>query len=119
MKKLLSLASVATFILALPALAGDEKMDKSEWAKGTISAWDDAGKTFKVKDDAGKEWSFTRKETCQLHGTAKTGEPTMVEFTKDEDGKAWAHHVYVGKDEIAKAEKMMKEKESQKAGAHN
>ncbi len=117
MKKLFALAIVCALVLAMPALAGDEKkMEKGEWAKGTITAWDDATKTMKVKDDSGKEWSFAWNDKTMVHGKAAVGEMVKLEFTKDKDGKPWATHVYVGKEEISKFES---KKEPAKAGTHN
>jgi hypothetical protein len=119
MKKFFALAIVAAIVLALPALAGEmKKTDKAEMAKGTISAWDDATKTFKVKEESGTEWTFAMMDKSEVHGTAKVGETVMVKYTKDEAGKMWAHHVFVGKDEIAKAERMQHEKETKKAGTN-
>lgn len=105
MKKFLALAVVAAFVLAIPALAGEEKKaDKGNmmWAKGTITAWDDATKMMKVKDEAGKEMSITWNDKTKVHGTAKVGEMVKVEFTKEKD-MMMATHVFVGKENMEKA----------------
>lgn len=107
MRKLLALAVVTAFVFALPALAGDEqkaeKAMKGSWAKGTISAWDEATKTLKVKEENGKEMTFTMNDKTMVHGQAKVGEMVKLEYMKDKEGKPTATHVYVGKEEMDKA----------------
>ena len=105
MRKLLALCVVAVFTMGLTAYAAQTKpmVEKGDHAKGTITAWDDATKTFKVKDKNGKEWDFAWNDSTQVHGTPKVGEMVKLEYTKDKDGKAWASHVWAGKEEIEKA----------------
>jgi|SRR5258706_11384175 len=104
MKKFLALAAVAAFVLALPALAATPaKGAKPEmWATGTITSWDDAIKTMKVKDEAGKEMSITWNEKTKVQGSAKVGEMVKVEFKKEKDTML-ATHVFVGKENMDKA----------------
>ena len=104
MRKMLALAIVAAFTLGVAAYADQTKpMAKGDHAKGTITAWDDASKTFKVKDKNGKEWDFSWNEATKVHGTPKVGEVVKLDYTKDKDGKSWATHVFVGKEEVEKA----------------
>jgi|SRR6266850_4177526 len=104
MKKMIALAVVAAFLIAIPALAGEEKkMEKGEmWAKGTITAWDDATKMMKVNDGSGKEMTISWNENTKVQGTAKIGEMVKVGFKKEKD-MMMATHVYVGKENIEKA----------------
>lgn len=118
MKKILALAVVAVFVFALPSLAGEEKKGEKMMAKGTISAWNETDKTFTMKDESGKEMSFMWKENSQKQGMGKTGEMAMVKYTMDKDGKMFANHIWIGQEEIAKAEKSMQDKKSEKAGSH-
>src|SRR5262245_2319539 len=98
MKKFLALAVVAAFAVAVPALAAQTKpAEKADHAHGTITAWDDATKTFKVKDKAGKETEYSMNDQTKVTGTPKVGEMVNLQYTKDKDGKAWATHVTVGK----------------------
>jgi hypothetical protein len=105
MKKFLALAIVAAFALGIPALAAQTKpaAAKADHAHGTITAWDEAGKTFKVKDKNGKEWDFSWNEQTKLNGAPKVGDSVSLVYTKDKDGKAWANHITVGKTEAPKA----------------
>jgi len=110
MKKLIALAIVAAFALGVPALAAQtkpaaEKMDKGEHAHGTITAWDDATKTFKVKDKNGKEWDFSWNESTKVTGTPKVGEMVSLQYTKGADGKAMASKVTVSEAKPAAAKK--------------
>jgi hypothetical protein len=91
-------------VIALPAIAGTaKKADHSGMsAKGTITAWDDATKTMKVKDESGKEMSITWNDQTKVMGTAKVGEMVKVEFKKEKD-TMMATHVIVGKENIEKA----------------
>src|SRR6266850_7198310 len=104
MKKFLALAVVAAFVLALPALADTTKKSEKHgmWAKGTITAWDDATKTVKVKDESGKEMSITWNDQTKVTGTAKVGEMVKVEYKKEKD-MMMATHVIIGKENIEKA----------------
>jgi len=104
MRKLMTLGIVAAFALSMTAFAAQTKpMEKSDHAKGTITAWDDATKTFKVKDKNGKEWDFSWNESTQVHGTPKVGEVVKLQYSKDADGKSMASHIWAGKEEVEKA----------------
>lgn len=118
MKKILALAVVAAFLFALPTLAGEEKKGEKMMAKGTISAWNESDKTFTLKDESGKEMSFMWKENSQKQGMGKPGEMAMVKYTMEKDGKMLANHIWIGQEEIAKAEKSMQDKKTEKAGSH-
>lgn len=105
MKRLLALSVAAIFALGVTAFAADAQtkaMAKGEHAKGTITAWDEATRTMKVKDKDGKEWAFEWNDKTMVHGTPKVGEMVKLEYSKDKDGRMWATHVYVGKEEIEK-----------------
>jgi maltose-binding protein MalE len=110
MRKFLALAIVAAFVLCIPAFAAETKTaqtkaaEKTDHAHGTITAWDEAGKTFKVKDKAGKEWDFSWNEKTKVVGTPKVGETVSLHYTKDKDGKAWASHITIGSPGAAKKE---------------
>lgn len=104
MRKFLALAVVAAFALSMPALAAQTKpAEKGDHAKGTITAWDDASKTMKVKDKNGKEWEFMWNDQTKVTGTPKVGEMVNLQYMKDKDGKSVATHVTVTKTETAKA----------------
>ena len=108
MRKFLALAIVAAFVLGIPALAAETKTAqtkaavKTNNAHGTITAWDDASKTFKVKDKAGKEWDFSWNEKTKIVGTGKVGETVSLHYMKDKDGKAVASHITIGSPGTAK-----------------
>ena len=103
MRKFVALAIVAAFALCVPAFAAQTKpAEKADHAHGTITVWDDATKTFKVKDKNGKEWEFAWNDQTKVTGTPKVGEMVSLQYTKDKDGKALASHVTVGKTETAK-----------------
>ena len=106
MKKLIALAIVAAFALGVPALAAQTKpAEKGEHAHGTITAWDDATKTFKVKDKNGKEWDFSWNESTKVTGTPKVGEMVSLQYMKDKDGKAMASKITVSEAKPAAAKK--------------
>jgi len=103
MRKFLAFAALAAFVICVPALAAQTKpAEKADHAHGTITAWDDASKTFKVKDKSGKESDFSWNDQTKVTGTPKVGEMVSLQYTKDKDGKAWATHITVGKTEAAK-----------------
>ena len=103
MRKFLALAIVAAFVLCIPAFAAQTKpAEMAGHAHGTITAWDETSKTFKVKDKNGKEWDFSWNDQTKVTGTPKVGEHVSLEYKKDKDGKAWAIHIAVGKAEMAK-----------------
>jgi len=105
MKKLLAFSILAMFVLCIPAIADQTKpTEKTDHAKGTISAWDEGSKSFKVKDKDDKEWSFSWNDATKVHGTPKVGESVRVEYTKDKDGNALATRVWAGKEAMGKAE---------------
>ncbi len=96
-RKLIALAAVAGFALALPTLAATKSTHKATpHFSGTITSWDDAAKQGTVKDSAGKETSFGWNEKTRVTGAPKVGEHASVSYTKDKDGKLWAMHVSVG-----------------------
>lgn len=112
MKKLFALAVAAVLVCGIMAFAGDSQtkmMDKGDRAKGTITAWDEATKTFTIKDKDGKEWTFEWNDKTMVHGAGKVGEMVKLQYTKDADGKMWASHVFVGKEEIEKSKGAKKE----------
>lgn len=112
MKKVLLLAVAAMLVFGVSAFAAETQtkaMHKVDHVKGTITAWDDATRTFTVKDKDGKEWSFQWNEKAKVHGTPKVGEMVKLNFTKDEGGKMWAEQVFVGKEEIDKSKGAKKE----------
>lgn len=112
MRKLMVMAVAAMLLVGFAAYAVDTQtkaMDKGDRAKGTITAWDEATKTFKVKDKDGKEWAFEWNDKTMLHGSPKVGEMVKLEYSKGADGKMWATHVYVGKEEIEKSKGAKKE----------
>src|SRR5437867_8750794 len=103
MKKMLALAVVAAFVIAIPALAAEHKTaNKEMWAKGTITAWDDATKTMKVKDEAGKEMSITWNANTKVQGTGKVGEMVKVGYRMEKE-TMMAVQVFVGKENMEKA----------------
>lgn len=106
MKRILALTVLLAVALCLPVLAGEEKMmdkaDKSMKAKGTITAWNQETKTFKVEDKAGMAWTFKWNDKTMVNGTPKVGEAVKVEFMKDDSGAMWATHVNIMKEEMAK-----------------
>lgn len=62
--------------------------------KGAISALDDAAKTFKLKDPAGKETDFTWTTATQVQGALKVGETATVAYMV-KDGKNVATSIHV------------------------
>lgn len=111
MRTSVSFTAIVALLLCGSAIAAQTKpMDKPEpaWAEGTIAAWDDAAKSFTVKDKDGKEWAFSWGEEAKVMGKAAVGEMVKVKYKKDKEGKAWATHIFVGKAEIEKAGKKEK-----------
>ena len=104
MMRAFALVLVVSIALAsfTPLLAADDH----KTAKGTITKWDDKGKSFTVKDKAGKEMTFTWDEKTVVAGSAKKeGETVLVKYTIERGDKNWANHVYVGDKEIKKHQK--------------
>lgn len=62
--------------------------------KGTVSALDEAAKTLKVKDTAGKEMEFSYSG-AQVKGTLKVGEMVVVKYHPMES-KNVATSIHVG-----------------------
>jgi len=117
MKRILTTAAVAALLFSGIALAGQTKpMSSPEpgWAQGTITAWDDAAKTFKVKDDDGKEWSFTWNDESKVMGTPAVGEMVRLKYKKGKDDKTIATHLYIGKEQMEKAGMKEGKKEGKK-----
>lgn len=90
---------VAFGFVALAAGPADQKSPKpaahhSLSFKGTVSAVDEAAKTLKVKDAAGKEMEFS-VSGAQVKGTLKVGEPVVVKYHQM-DGKNVATSIHVG-----------------------
>ncbi len=109
MRKFFTLAMLTAVALgvSLAASTQTQEMAKPEphWASGTISAWDETAKALKVKEEGGKEIELAWNADTKVHGTPKVGEIVKVKYKNDKDGKAWATHIYAGKDEIEKADK--------------
>ncbi len=90
---------VAFGFVALAAGPADQKGTKpsaphSLSFKGTVTALDEAAKTLKVKDAAGKEMEFAFAG-AQVKGTLKVGETVVVTYHQM-DGKNVATAVHVG-----------------------
>ncbi|HZE89018.1 MAG TPA: hypothetical protein VE404_05690 [Verrucomicrobiae bacterium] len=105
MKKFLALAVVAVCVLSLPLLAAEAKKADHQgpmWATGTITAWDTATKSMKMKDESGKEMSMNVSDKAQVHGTAKVGEMAKVAYRMHEN-TMMAMQVFVGKENMEKA----------------
>lgn len=91
--------AVAFGFVALAAQAAEQKQPKPAAHqalsfKGTISALDEAAKTLKVKDAAGKEMEFVYGG-AQVKGTLKVGETAVVKYHQAE-GKNVATSIHVG-----------------------
>src|SRR5262245_31397519 len=86
-KRVLALAIVAALVLCVPAIADQTKpaAGKPDHIKGTITAWDDATKTFTVKGKDDKEYAFSWNDATKVNGTPKVGEEVKVEFAKEGD----------------------------------
>jgi hypothetical protein len=100
MKKLIAIALLATVAALVPALADETRERNAERdarrTRGTVSSWDDASKTFRVKSDTGEEIVLTWNERTQIEGTPRVGTTVRVKFRKDRDGKVWAVRVAAG-----------------------
>lgn len=100
MRKLVAMAALAVLAVGVPVLAAQTQSAAKpapEWVKGTLTAWDAAAKTCTVKDEAGKEHSFTWNADTKVEGTPKVGEAVQIKYKADKDGKEWATHIHVGK----------------------
>jgi len=96
-KKMIALATVLTFLFALPTLASQPASKRPVPFKiGTITSWDAATKHAAVKDANGVETSFVWTEKTTVAGTAKVGEHAYVWYKEDKDGKVTATHINIG-----------------------
>jgi Cu/Ag efflux protein CusF len=125
MKRTLAAAACAALCITLvaPALAAETpaagappaQKTKGEMAKGTITKWDDATKSFTVKLEvpmAGlTEVSLSWTDKTKLQGAGKVGETVLVKYST-ETGKPVAHSIMVGKDAIAQWEARKKQQGS-------
>src|SRR5262245_9460096 len=99
-RKLFALAGALALAFGV-AMAAEkapaQKASKTEpdMVKGTITAWDDATKTFKVKDESGQEHSMMWDASTKVHGTARVGEHVKVS-TKMENGQMMATQIHIG-----------------------
>uniref|UniRef100_A0A7C2SB11 DUF5666 domain-containing protein n=1 Tax=Thermoanaerobaculum aquaticum TaxID=1312852 RepID=A0A7C2SB11_9BACT len=90
---------VAFGLVALAAGPAEQKAPKPSAPqalsfKGTVTALDEAAKTLKVKDAAGKELEFSFSG-AHVKGTLKVGEPVVVKYHPME-GKNVATSIHVG-----------------------
>lgn len=104
MKRAITIGLLLALALAVPALASQtQPASKPGWAQGTITSWDEASKSFKLKGDDGKETALIWDGDTKVHGTAKVGELAKVKHKANKDGQLVATDIYVGKAEIDKA----------------
>ncbi|MBZ5638555.1 MAG: hypothetical protein LAO51_07330 [Acidobacteriia bacterium] len=83
MRRLVACLVVVAIALAVPALAAEKGMKTmNHMAKGEIVKWDDAAKTFAIKDAKGKEESFVWSDKTKVEGTPKVGDHVVVHFTR-------------------------------------
>ncbi|HPW55861.1 MAG: hypothetical protein KA072_09470 [Thermoanaerobaculaceae bacterium] len=97
--KLLVVLVVVSFVgLAVanaePPKATNPPAHHGKAMKGSISALDDAAKTFKLKDPVGKETDFTWTTATQVQGALKVGETATVAYMV-KDGKNVATSIHV------------------------
>ena len=92
-------------VLVAPVLAADAKpadaKPQNMKLKGTISRWDDATKSFSVKDESGKETSFAWDASTKVEaGDKRAGEPIELAYMTGADGKNMALKIRIGKEAI-------------------
>jgi hypothetical protein len=103
MKKVSLLALAAALVLSTVAIAQDTKpADKPSQQpsssmsslRGTISSVDNTGKSFVVKDSAGKETTVYWNDATRLSGDLATGSMVVIQ-SSTQDGKVMASSIQV------------------------
>ena len=90
MRRVLALLVVVAVALAVPVLAAEKAAEKaaakpmSHTASGTIEKWDDAAKTFTLKETK-KEVSFVWNDKTKVEGAPKVGDHVTVPYMKEGD----------------------------------
>ena len=99
MKKILTLAVLATLAVSLAAIANDSPKAKSGGEKvvsGSIARLDTANKSLTVTDSKGASWTILWNDSTRiLGGELKEGQPVKLGYVEAQD-KMWATWIRAG-----------------------
>ncbi len=86
MKRLAVLLVICAVAFVVPVLAA-EKTAKAmhPTMSGEITKWDDASKTFSIKDAKGMEHNFVWNDKTKMEGTPAVGEKVTIHYMKHQD----------------------------------